>query len=221
LRKVLDGRAPRLTRSFVVRRSELAACSDEQLLSLFTRGELEAMEVLLERYKRPVFSFVLRLIGDRARAEDLLQETFLRLVEHAHTFEGNAKLKTWIFRIARNQCIDESRRRVHRRHPSLDAPIADEANSATLHDRLASKEAGAERRTVGSELKQRMAEAIKALPEEQREVFLLRQVQNLAFKEIADITGVSENTVKSRMRYALERLQGALAEYQDYAEELR
>jgi RNA polymerase sigma-70 factor (ECF subfamily) len=221
LRKVLDGRAPRLTRSFVVRRSELAACSDEQLLSLFTRGELEAMEVLLERYKRPVFSFVLRLIGDRARAEDLLQETFLRLVEHAHTFEGNAKLKTWIFRIARNQCIDESRRRVHRRHPSLDASIADEANSATLHDRLASKEAGAERRTVGSELKQRMAEAIKALPEEQREVFLLRQVQNLAFKEIADITGVSENTVKSRMRYALERLQGALAEYQDYAEELR
>ena len=75
-----------------MRRTELAARSDEQLLSLYTRGELEAMEVLLERYKRPVFSFVLRLIGDRARAEDLLQETFLRLVEHAHTFEGSAKL---------------------------------------------------------------------------------------------------------------------------------
>ena len=204
-----------------MRRTELAARSDEQLLSLYTRGELEAMEVLLERYKRPVFSFVLRLIGDRARAEDLLQETFLRLVEHAHTFEGSAKLKTWLFRIARNQCIDESRRRVHRRHPSLDAPLADEGNSSTLHDRVASQEAGAERRTVGVELKQRMSDAIAALPEDQREVFLLRQVQHLAFKEIAEITGVSENTVKSRMRYALERLQGALAEYQDYAEELR
>jgi RNA polymerase sigma-70 factor (ECF subfamily) len=204
-----------------VRRSELAARSDEQLLSLYTRGELEAMEVLLERYKRPVFSFVLRLIGDRARAEDLLQETFLRLVEHAHTFEGSAKLKTWLFRIARNQCIDESRRRVHRRHPSLDAPLADDGSAGTLHDRVASGEAGADRRTVGTELKQRMSDAIAALPEDQREVFLLRQVQNLQFKEIAEITGVSENTVKSRMRYALERLQGALAEYQDYAEELR
>ena len=204
-----------------MRRSELAARSDEQLLSLYTRGELEAMEVLLERYKRPVFSFVLRLIGDRARAEDLLQETFLRLVEHAHTFEGSAKLKTWLFRIARNQCIDESRRRVHRRHPSLDAPLGDDGNASTLHDRVPSKEAAADRRTVGVELKQCMTEAIDALPEEQREVFVLRQVQNLAFKEIAEITGVPENTVKSRMRYALERLQGALAEYQDYAEELR
>jgi RNA polymerase sigma-70 factor (ECF subfamily) len=204
-----------------VRRSELAARSDEQLLSLYTHGELEAMEVLLERYKRPVFSFVLRLIGDRARAEDLLQETFLRLVEHAHTFEGSAKLKTWLFRIARNQCIDESRRRVHRKHPSLDAPLADDGNAGTLHDRVPSGEVGADRRTVGTELKQRMSDAIAALPEDQREVFLLRQVQNLQFKEIAEITGVSENTVKSRMRYALERLQGALAEYQDYAEELR
>jgi RNA polymerase sigma-70 factor (ECF subfamily) len=204
-----------------VRRADLLSRSDEQLLNLYTRGELEAMEVLLERYKRPVFSFVLRLVGDKARAEDLLQETFLRLVEHASTFEGNARLKTWLFRIARNQCIDESRRRVHRKHPSLDAPTGNEADGPTLHERLAGSEHGADRRSVGNELKQRMAQAIDALPEEQREVFVLRQVQNLAFKEIAEITGVSENTVKSRMRYALERLQGALAEYQDYAEELR
>jgi RNA polymerase sigma-70 factor (ECF subfamily) len=205
----------------LVRRADLLSRSDEQLLNLYTRGELEAMEVLLERYKRPVFSFVLRLVGDKARAEDLLQETFLRLVEHASTFEGNARLKTWLFRIARNQCIDESRRRVHRKHPSLDAPTGTEADGPTLHERLPGREHGADRRTVGNELKQRMAQAIDALPEEQREVFVLRQVQNLAFKEIAEITGVSENTVKSRMRYALERLQGALAEYQDYAEELR
>lgn len=204
-----------------MRRAELSNHSDEQLLNMYTRGELEAMEVLLERYKRPVFTFVLRLVGDRARAEDLLQETFLRLVEHAHTFEGNAKLKTWLFRIARNQCIDEGRRRAHRKHPSLDAPSGGDADGPTLHERLAASDHGAERRAVGKELKVRISKAIEALPEEQREVFLLRQVQNLAFKEIAEITGVPENTVKSRMRYALERLQGALVEYQDYAEELR
>jgi RNA polymerase sigma-70 factor (ECF subfamily) len=204
-----------------VRRAELQSCSDEQLLGLYTRGELDAMEVLLERYKRPVFSFVLRLVGDRARAEDLLQETFLRLIEHANSFEGNAKLKTWLFKIARNQCIDESRRRAHRKHPSLDQPMGHDPDGANLHERVPSRDAAADRRTVGNELKVRMTVAIDALPEDQREVFLLRQVQNLAFKEIAEITGVPENTVKSRMRYALERLQGALAEYQDYAEELR
>jgi RNA polymerase sigma-70 factor (ECF subfamily) len=208
-------------RRVAVRRAELVSRSDEQLLHLYTRGELEAMEVLLERYKKPVFSFVLRMVGNRTRAEDLLQETFLRLVEHAHTFEGNAKLKTWIFRIARNQCIDEARRRVHRNHPSLDAPSGQDADGPNLHERVASREANAERRSVGNELKVRMGRAIEALPDEQREVFLLRQVQNLQFKEIAEVTGVSENTVKSRMRYALERLQEALAEYQDYAEELR
>jgi RNA polymerase sigma-70 factor (ECF subfamily) len=86
---------------------------------------------------------------------------------------------------------------------------------------VASKDAHADRRAVGHELSTRMLGAIDALPDDQREVFLLRQVHALQFKEIADITAVSENTVKSRMRYALERLQSALAEYQDYAEELR
>lgn len=204
-----------------MRRAELQTQSDEDLLASYIGGELAAMEVLLDRYERPLFNFMLRQLGDRARAEDLLQETFLRLVEHAGSFEGNARLRTWLFRIARNQCIDEGRRRVHRRHPSLDAAQGPDGEGATLYERLAEKGPTAERASVSNEVGVAMTRAVQELPDDQREVFVLRQVQQLSFKEIGEITGVSENTVKSRMRYALERLQAALSEYRDYAEELQ
>jgi RNA polymerase sigma-70 factor (ECF subfamily) len=178
------------------------------------------MGVLVGRYQRPLFTFLLRMSGDRGRAEDLLQEAFLRMIEHADTFEGSARLKTWLYRIARNLCIDELRRQKHRRHASLDAEQASD-DERTLHDRIAATAPHSDRQAVSHQLHQSMLAAIGALPDDQREVFLLRQVHALQFKEIAEITAVSENTVKSRMRYALERLQGALAEYRDYAEELR
>ena len=73
------------------------------------------MGVLVARYQKPLFTFLVRMNGDRARAEDLLQEAFLRMIEHAETFEGSARLKTWLYRIARNLCIDEMRRQRHRR----------------------------------------------------------------------------------------------------------
>jgi RNA polymerase sigma-70 factor, ECF subfamily len=203
-----------------VRQRDLESCSDEQLLGLYARGELSAMAVLVARYQKPLFTFLMRMCRDRSRSEDLLQEAFLRMIEHADTFEGTARLKTWLYRIARNLCIDDMRRQKHRKHASMDAAQGED-DGRTLHDRVASKEAHADRRAVGHELSARMLTAIDALPDDQREVFLLRQVHALQFKEIADITAVSENTVKSRMRYALERLQNALAEYQDYAEELR
>ena len=203
-----------------MRHADREACSDEQLLGLYVRGELSAMAVLVARYQRPLFTFLVRMCGEQSRAEDLVQDVFVRLCEHADTFEGGARLKTWLYRIARNLCIDDMRRRKHRRHASLDAEH-DAGDDRTLHDRVAAKQLGADRTAVSSELSARMLEAIEKLPDDQREVFLLRQVQALQFREIAEITAVSENTVKSRMRYALERLQGALAEYRDYAEELR
>lgn len=203
-----------------MRQAEREACSDEQLLGLYVRGELPAMAVLVARYQRPLFTFLVRMCGESSRAEDLVQDVFLRMIEHAETFEGGAKLKTWLYRIARNLCIDDMRRRKHRRHASLDAEH-EAGDDRTLHDRLAAALPGADRQNVSKEIATRMLEAIDQLPDDQREVFLLRQVQALQFKEIAEITSVSENTVKSRMRYALERLQGALSEYRDYAEELR
>ena len=90
-----------------------------------------------------------------------------------------------------------------------------------MMDRVVASTPMADREVIGGDLKERIARAVEELPDEQREVFLMRELQDLAFKDIADQTGVNENTVKSRMRYALERLQSALAEFEDYAKAMK
>jgi RNA polymerase sigma-70 factor, ECF subfamily len=194
---------------------DLQALEDDALLRRFTQGDADAFGVLLTRYERPIYNFILRFTRDPAAAQDLLQEVFLRVVHRSGDFQGNSKVSTWIYTIARNLCIDATRRNAHRRHPSLDAPSG-RADGAPLVERTAGHEPGPERLAETGHMRARIAEAVEALPDEQREVFLMRSVQHLAFAEIAHITQVSENTVKSRMRYALLRLQQALAEYEDY-----
>jgi RNA polymerase sigma-70 factor (ECF subfamily) len=196
--------------------------SDETLLERFNEGHVDAFEELLARHRRPVFNFVLRSVHDVSRAEEILQEVFLRVVQRSGDFRGQSKFSTWLYTIARNQCIDHGRKMSYRRHASLDAPTrSDDEQGPTLMDRVAGPGATSDREAIGKQLQVAIARAVEALPDEQREVFLLRQVQDLPFKEIALIVGTSENTVKSRMRYALERLQGALAEYEDYVEQLK
>ncbi len=196
--------------------------SDEELVQRFHAGDAAAFEVVLRRYQRPLFNFILRSVRERDRAEELLQDVFLKVIQKSAEFQGNSKFSTWLYTIARNLCIDTSRKMVFRRHRSLDAPLkAEEAEGATLLDRVASGTPEADRTAIGQDLQARIAAAVDDLPEEQREVFLMRELQNMAFKDIADVVGVPENTVKSRMRYALERLQRALAEYEDYARELK
>lgn len=194
---------------------------DEELVRRFNEGDAPAFELLLQRYQRPLFNFILRSVRDPDRAEELLQDVFLKVVQRSAEFQGNSKFSTWLYTIARNLCIDTSRKMAFRRHRSLDAPLSDaEGEGATLLDRVASATPEADRDVIGKDLQARIRAAVDELPEEQREVFLMREVSNMAFKEIADVVGVPENTVKSRMRYALERLQRALAEYEDYAREL-
>jgi len=201
---------------------DLSGLPDEQLLARFNGGDPTAFEVLLQRYRRPLYNFILRSVRERDRAEDLLQDVFVRVLQRSAEFKGEAKFSTWLYTIARNLCIDTSRKMVFRRHRSLDAPSSsDEGEGPSLLDRVASGSAGVDRTAIGNELQDLIAVAVERLPEEQREVFLMREVQNLPFKDIADIVGVPENTVKSRMRYALERLQEALGEFEDYVQSLK
>ena len=193
--------------------------SDESLMLRYQEGDARAFEVLVTRHRRPIFNFVLRYVRDPVAAEDVTQDTFLRVVRSADHYVREAKFTTWLFTIARNLCVDASRRAKHRNMASLDAPIDDEGRGSKL-DLVASGGPAVDRQAIGTELKDRMQHAIAALPEEQREIFLLREVSDLQFNEIAEIIGVPENTVKSRMRYALEKLREALAEYRDLAEEV-
>ena len=195
--------------------------SDEALMRRFQQGDGEAFRVLLERHRRGVYNFVLRHVGDRSVAEDLLQDCFLRVVQGASSFKVESKFTTWLYTIARNLCVDHGRKMKFRRHRSLDQPMGSDDDNASLLDRIADERSQTDRAAIGSELQARLARAIETLREDQREVFLMRQYSNLPFKEIAQIVGVPENTVKSRMRYALEHLRRALSEYQDLARALK
>jgi RNA polymerase sigma-70 factor (ECF subfamily) len=193
--------------------------ANETLMLRFRDGDVRAFEILLQRHRQSIFEFILRSVGPHnvTQAEDLTQETFLRVVKQASAYEQRAKFTTWLFTLARNLCIDASRRRKHRKTTSLDS-TDEEGNN--LLDRTASGGPAVDRQVIGHQLQARLEEAISSLPEDQREVFLMRESADLSFKEIADVIGVSENTVKSRMRYALEKLRASLDEYQDMARAL-
>jgi len=190
--------------------------TDEQLMQAFREGNPRAFELLLARHERKVWNFLRRSVGDATLAEDLLQEVFLRVIKtqadaQMGDFRGEAKFTTWVYTIARNLCIDHARRAVHRDARSLDAPTrADDEASETLYDRVSDGGRDAEGLASDGQVRARVDEAVAALPPDQREVFLLREVMDMPFAEIASVVGAPEPTVKSRMRYALERLREAL-----------
>lgn len=188
---------------------------------MYQKGNVRAFEVLLERHRRPVFNFIYRFVRSRDVAEDLLQDTFLRVIKGANNYQRKAKFTTWLYTIARNLCVDRSRRQKHRKHASLDQPMTKSEDAGTLLDVVAGDELPSDRKAISQQLQQAMQEAIGRLSEEQREVFLMREFLSMPFKQIADVVGVPENTVKSRMRYALEKLRLELDEYKDMAKSLR
>lgn len=187
--------------------------SDEWLLSAYRDGDASAFEALLGRYRGPLFNVVLRSVRDRGRAEEIYQDVWMKVIERCDDFRGDAKFSTWLYTIARNLSIDHQRKMKFRAHASLEAtpprsglPVAERAhNPGPSTEQLA----------IGGLVRQRIANAVEGLPDEQREVFLLRQLQGLAFKEIAEVVGVPANTVKSRMRYALERLRHILSDLEE------
>jgi RNA polymerase sigma-70 factor (ECF subfamily) len=191
--------------------------ANETLMVRFRGGDPRAFELLLERHQKPIFQFVFRSVGVKAVAEELTQETFLRVIKQKDHYEERARFTTWLYTLARNLCIDHSRRMQHRRAKSLDA-VDEEGHS--LLERTADKALSVERQAVSEELQKKLRAAIETLPDDQREVFLLREEADLSFKEIAEIVGISENTVKSRMRYALTKLRSLLEEYEDMARAL-
>ena len=181
--------------------------TDEQLMRKFQRGDARAFELLMRRHRTPLHGFLCRLLGDTARAEDLTQEAFLRVVKESSRWEPRALVRTWLYAMARNLAADEGRRRAVRLVEPLDAPAEGGPPRAPLtsHGRAPDDAAG------DAQLRPLLEAALAALPLEQREVFLLREHAGLSFPEIAEATGVNENTVKSRMRYALVALRDRLA----------
>lgn len=197
--------------------------TDEMLMVRYQRGERKAFVELVRRHNQPIYNFMLRQVRVPSLAEELTQDVFMRLVQNAAEFKHEARFLTWLYTIARNLCIDQLRKLSHRRHASLDQPGPEREHGRPLSESLSDhrSDTSAERNAVSSEVRSCIVQALDSLPEDQREVFLLREVANLPFRDIAEITGAGENTVKSRMRYALDRLKDALRDFEEYARALR
>lgn len=186
--------------------------SDEALMERYLAGDARAMGTLYDRHSRALKAFAIQQ-GAR-RPDDVVQDAFLRVVRNAAGFKGQSKFRTWLYTIARNLCVDASRRDRFRNGPSLDAPMGGE-DGPTLGERVATDMVGsdASRNLADSQFRERFEAAMERLPDEQREVFTLREVSGLSFAEIAEATACNENTVKSRMRYALKALREALQDF--------
>lgn len=197
-----------------------AESSDEMLMVRYKRGDRDAFAELVRRYQRPLYNFSVRYLRNQEAAHEITQDAFLRVVKRSAEFKHESRFSTWVFAITRNLCIDELRKAKHRNHPSLD-------DTSETGQPLAERIDGGKRGTDGehgassNELRNGILKAVDSLPDDQREVFLLRQLGGIPFAEISRMTGVPENTVKSRMRYALERLQRDLSDYEEYARALR
>lgn len=186
--------------------------SDEQLMLAYKSGDAGAFSTLVQRHRQTVFNFILRYVLHRQRAEDILQETWLKVIRNSAGYSPTAKFTTYLFTVARNLCVDATRKEAFRKTASLDAPLGDDTDRS-LGDLVGDEGAMAPDRGADSlRVRPLIERALESLPEEQREVFLLREYQGIAFKEIAEVVGVNENTAKSRMRYALEGLRKRLNE---------
>lgn len=192
-------------------RSTGGSPTDEELLVRFVEGDREALAELVRRYERPLFSYLVRMLGQSAAAEDAFQEVCLRLVQGADTYDASRLVRPWLYAIATNVCRRQGARRKRRRAIPLDSAADEEEPGSALELRadIVSPVEVAERR----ELAQLVREAVEALTEHQREVFVLYQYQGLKYVEIARAVGRPLGTVKSDMFYALRTLRRRLERY--------
>ena len=178
--------------------------TDMDLVRDFSRGDEKAFEELYHRYDRQLYGYLNNMIGNASEADEVFEETWLRVIEKLPKYRDEGRFSAWLFRVARNLFID----RVRRKNP--------ERNSISLDDDetlpVAASDAGSpERIADAGDLAEVIDAAIGGLPPELREVFLLRQ-QEVPFKEIALIQGCTINTVLSRMQYALRNLRKSLSQ---------
>ncbi len=184
--------------------------SDEALMARVARGRQDAFEVLLSRYEDAVITFCYAFLGNRDSAEDLAQETFLRVYRSAGRYRPLAKFTTWLYRIAANLCINELNKRKLRRAVSLDEPAGSDPDGTRIVERIASDQAAPLSEAEKREAHRLVEKAISHLPEDQRSTLVLVEYHHLSYREIAEILGVTVSAIKMRVKRARESLRDML-----------
>jgi RNA polymerase sigma-70 factor (ECF subfamily) len=184
--------------------ASVPADDDAALLRRYRLGDAEAFALLYQRHRLGLFRFLCGLCGDPALAEEIFQDTWLSLIRSQSLQREAVLFKTWLYQIARNRLIDHWRK--HGRREGLQDEFDEQ-----LHE-PPSDAANPERQLSLSRDRQRLQAALDDLPAEQREVFLLRAHGDLQLQEIAELTRTPAETVKSRLRYALQKLRRLLAD---------
>lgn len=181
--------------------------TDQELIRHYIEGNEACLEMLIKRHKRKVFTTILLVVNDQYIAEDIFQETFIKVVRTLKSGKYNeeGKFLPWVVRIAKNMAIDYFRKT--KRMPQITS-----SDGEDLFRTFQIADENREEKLIRAQKEQTVRDLIKLLPEEQREVLIMRHYADLSFKEIADITNVSINTALGRMRYALNNLRKLIAE---------
>lgn len=179
--------------------------SDEELIKRFQQGDLRAFDVIVGRYKDQLLNFAFRFLGNMEEAQDVVQETFLRLYRNKNAYRRIAKFSTWLYTISSNLAKTELRKRKRRKLVSI-SDLGFEDKEYEIEDHRANTE-----RQADSSLKEKIIQsAIEELPPRFRQVIILRDIQELSYEEVGKILNIPLGTVKSRVNRARLKLQEKL-----------
>ena len=183
--------------------------TDQQLIKLFTDGDLYAMEVLINRHKDRIFTSIYLLVKDKHLAEDIFQDLFIKIIEtfRVGKYKEENKFAQWAMRIGHNLCVDHFRKIKVKR-------IIRTTDGSDLFELLNFAEPNAEDKIIRTQSSDSIMKLVSELPEEQREIIFLRHYADLKFREISKILNCSVNTALGRMRYALQSLRKKIEERQ-------
>lgn len=187
----------------------LTQLTDQDLIKRFAAGQSDAIEELVNRYKDRIYTSIYYLVKDKYLAEDIFQDVFIKVIDtiKGDRYSEEGKFLPWVLRIAHNMCVDHFRK--VKRTPTIKT-----SDDRDIFEVLNFSEESAEQKVVQRQSHDRVRKMLDMLPEEQKEVIILRHYADLSFKEIAELTRCSINTALGRMRYGLLNLRKIMVEKQ-------
>ncbi len=170
-----------------------------ELVRKMQRGEESAYETVMEHWGKRVYNFAMRYANDDHFATEVVQQTFIQAFEKIDQLKDPTKLKSWLYRIASNNCVSQGRNMARRRHVRVEEAHLQPSSSTNPSTQMERKE-----------MRNLVLQILQMIPADQRQVIIMKEYEGLKFREIADILAVSENTVKSRMYYGLNAMRKIL-----------